>query len=223
MNLMQLSNGRGCRRQRSAFTLVELLVAIAIFSSAVTIVYSTLYTGLKSYHRTQQQLEFSRDLDQVIEKLAAELRNSVSPYAVAFAPGGRSQLGSDNSLSFFTIHDAYTQQGMKKVLARMSYVFHDKTLFKKQQLDKDALLDENGFEEEALLTDIESFHFSYLHAEPKETSMAVSWQPDWLAKDQMPYGVAVELTWHDPETDMSLTIDRTVVIAQGALNDVEGE
>ncbi len=140
-----------------------------------------------------------------------------------FDEGGEGQFADEHSLSFFTIHDAYSEEGVKTVVARMSYVFVGGTLFKKRQVDGDAFLNEGEFDEEILLTDIESFHFSYLFAGLGEESTAFNWQSAWPCTSEMPRGIRMQFVRRDPTIDTQVSIDRYIVISQGALNCVEEE
>lgn len=222
MNLKTLSNTTRSKLSAGAFTLVELLVAISIFAATVTVVYSTLYMGIKAYQRTQAELRRNKDIHQIAEKLSVELRNSMRPYALMFGEGENTQLGDEHSLSFITIHNAYTEAGMKKVMARMSYSFHDGTLFKKQQLDGAAFLDDDEFEEVALLANIESFNFNYLVRAGTEGESVTSWQPAWPCTDAMPRGIRMQVAWRDPATNTRTSLEQYIVIAQGELSCAEG-
>ena len=84
------------------FALIELLVAISIFAVVVTVVYTTLYTGVKAYQRTQIELILNQEINQIFDKLSVELRNcNDASYNETEDWGGFR--GDAQSISFFTI------------------------------------------------------------------------------------------------------------------------
>jgi len=204
--------------RRKAFVLIELLVALSIFAVVVTMLYRTFYTGLKAYHHTQSQLQLAKNTQRVIDKISVELRNSVAPYKAPAQEAEAGSFGRGNYLSFFTVRDIYSSEGKEKALARVSYAYRDKTLFRKEQRDKDIFLGENNFTEEALLADIESFAFEYLVAEAGSQGATFSWQQDWPCSSCMPRGIRMKFLVRDARAGREFFVEHYVVVSQGVLN-----
>jgi len=59
---------------RSAFTLIEILLAVTIFGIISLAVYSTFRVGLKSYESDRQQMEITQTARVVFDTLARDLR-----------------------------------------------------------------------------------------------------------------------------------------------------
>ncbi|MFH1621947.1 MAG: prepilin-type N-terminal cleavage/methylation domain-containing protein [Candidatus Omnitrophota bacterium] len=203
---------------RAGFALVELLVAISIFSVVMTVVYATLYTSIKAYHRTQGELRLNREVNQILDRLSLELRNCYdAEYDAENDKGGF--LADAQSLDFFTIQNIYSQEDFRKTLARFSYNFRDNKLFKKTQVDKDAFLNEVDFPEEELISDIQELIFSYLYfkSERLEKEFEYEWKPEWIDKSRVPRGIRIELVRYDPYNEISLSLKRYIFIQQGEI------
>ncbi|MDD5005124.1 MAG: prepilin-type N-terminal cleavage/methylation domain-containing protein [Candidatus Omnitrophica bacterium] len=205
-------------RQRLSFALIELLIAIAIFAVIVTVIYITLYSGMKAYHKTQVQLIINQEINQVLDKLATELRNCYdAEYNKEDGRGGF--IANSENISFFTIQNVYLNDGPGKLLARISYVFRDGKLFKKIQLDKDAFLDAGSFNEEELISDIKEFNFQYFYFKKvfPEGEDKYEWKSEWADKNLIPKGIKIELTRYDPKEGISVSLKRYIFLAQGEI------
>ena len=204
------------KKLKRSFVLVELLVAVSIFAVVVSVVYATLYTGIKAYSRIQRELRLNQEVNQILDRLSAELRNCYdAEYNAEDDRGGF--IGNNQNLSFFTIQNVYSNGGLKKLLSRPTYSFKDGALFKKIQLDGDIFLDEESFQEEELISDIGELSFEYLYSKsgyfPEE--FEYEWKPEWLDKSLIPKGVKIKITRYDTQADISLSLERYILLLQG--------
>jgi len=197
-----------------AFTLIELLVAISIFAVIVTVVYTTLYAGLKAYQRTQRELRINQDVNQALDKLSAELRNCYDAEYNEEEGSGGFVAGAQN-ISFFTIKNVYSEGNSQKLLARIAYSFKDNKLFKKIQVDQNAFLDPSNFPEEELLADIKELNLSYLYL--SEGAAQSEWKNQWQDSSIIPRAIKIHITRYDPDSDMSVSLDRYIMLVQGEL------
>jgi type II secretion system protein J len=217
-NIPRLGRGRIFKTQNNAFALVELLVAIAIFAVIITVVYTTLYTSVKAYQRTQRELELNQEISQVLDKLSVELRNCYdAEYNEEEDSGGF--IADAQSMSFFTIQNIYSQEALRKSLARISYSFDDTSLFKKIQIDEDVFMDEDNFNEEELISGIQDFNIEYLYFKKEffEDEYKYEWKEQWSDKALVPKGIRVKLARHDPKNNISINFERYIYIEQGEI------
>lgn len=201
---------------KSAFALIELLVAISIFATVITVVYSTLFISLKIYQRTQRELRLTQDINKVLDKLSKELRNCYdAEYNEQEDEGGF--IADAQRLSFFTIQNVYSQGSFKKTLARISYSFNEEKLLKKTQRDKDAFLDESDSKEEELISGIQSFKIEYLYFKKVffTEDYKYEWKPGWAEKSLIPQGIRIEIVKLDPKYNISVAYKRYIFIQQG--------
>ena len=65
------------KKNSTAFTLLELLLAVTIFAVIATALYSSFFAGIRIFRRAQVTMEFHQDIRLVTEELAFDLRNSL--------------------------------------------------------------------------------------------------------------------------------------------------
>lgn len=201
---------------KSGFALVELLVAVSIFAVVITVVYTTLYTAIKTYHRAQRELRINQEINQLLDRLSMELRNCYdSEYVKEEERYGF--IGGAQSVSFFTIQNVYSESGIRKLLARIKYNFANEKLFKKLQLDENVFLDEGNFQEEELISDIKELSLQYLYFKRVylEGEYKYEWLSEWTDKSLIPKGIRINITRYDPETNMSVSFKRNILLEQG--------
>ena len=63
-------------RKTSAFTLVELLIALMIFSVVMVTIYSTFHNGIFGCRNIEEVMEIHQGARQVLERINLDLRNS---------------------------------------------------------------------------------------------------------------------------------------------------
>lgn len=207
------------QKSQSAFALIELLVAMAIFAIVSTVVYTTLYTGIKAYQRTQIELTLNKEVNRVLDRLSVELRNCYdAEYVEEEDEGGF--IADAQSLSFFTIQNDYSQGDFRKSLARFSYSFRDGKLFKKSQVDKNAFLSAENFPEQELLSDIHSLDFQYLYFKKtyNEREYSYEWKSEWLDRSLVPYGIKVEIVKLDLKENIQVSLKRCILMLQGEID-----
>ncbi|MFC1646231.1 type II secretion system protein J [Candidatus Omnitrophota bacterium] len=203
-------------KKLTGFALIELLVAISIFSIVITVVYTTLFISLKTYHRTQRELRLTQDINKVLDKLSMELRNCYdAEYKEQEDKGGF--IADAQRVSFFTIQNVYSQGSFEKTLARISYSFSDGKLLKKTQRDKEAFLDESDFKEEELISGVQSFKIEYLYFKKAffQEDYKYEWKSEWVDKSQIPQGIRIEIVKLDPKYNINAAYKRYIFIQQG--------
>jgi len=204
-------------KNRRAFALVELLVAITIFALVITAIYSTFYVGIRAYRRTLNELDNYQEIDLALDRLAVELRNCyASEYNQEENSGGF--IGRKDFLSFYTIVDWYSQTRYSRQLARISFSFHDKAIFKSVKRDSEVFSTKEQNEEQQLLTNIDSFEINYLYFETEEKNSFV-WKEDWIDRDAVPKGIRVFITKVNPLTKKPLLFQRYIFVAHGKIGE----
>ena len=212
-----MTNSNYNKKERLGFALVELLVAMAIFSLVATAVYATLYTSIKAYHRTQAELGSNQDIQQILDRLSNELRNCLNK---VYPEEDRAAFKADaHSLSFYALKDVYSQSGLKKTITKFSYRFDNGKLFKKTQIDKDVFLGGEDFEEEELLDDIQSLTFEYMYFKKvySEGEDPYEWKTDWDEKFNIPRAVRVKLDKIAPNGGPGINIIRHIYLTRGVV------
>lgn len=168
-----------------SFTLIEIILAIAIFSIIVTAVYSSFYVGTKSYFRLTGKIEKIQELNWFLQKLSKELRNAYLEK--------EDFIGYAHNLSFFTVEEVYSEEGIFPEIARVSYEFKKDKLFKKLQIGGEAFLLPQDFEFKEIMEGVNSLNFTYLYYKDLEKKEVI-WRDFFEEKGILPRGVKVEIS-----------------------------
>ena len=143
---------------RSGFTLLELLIALTLFTVVMVIVGSVFGTGIVAWKRGEEEIGLYQDLRLALDRMAVELRNSLSYENTPFE-------GQRDLLSFVQLHtsrfssappewvqvtyEMTTNSGTPSLVRRVSPFSKDKT------------------EEDVLLSNVSEVQFSYPSLEKK--------------------------------------------------------
>lgn len=104
------------RKGYSGFTLVEVLVAVSIFSVLVATIYASLMSGMSAKEKGETIVTLAETAQEVIRRLSAELAG-----CLAYSSGGFS--GGPEEIAFVTLR-APAEGGTPRI-CRVSYYTHD--------------------------------------------------------------------------------------------------
>ena len=97
--------------KQKAFTLIELLLALIIFSMGALIIYGTFSGGLLISQRSEGQGEVYREARISLELMTKELESMVPYDFTASSPEGTALKGDENKISFIVP----TENGLKRI------------------------------------------------------------------------------------------------------------
>lgn len=163
------------RRASKTLTLIEVLVAVAIFSSLSVSLYLLLRSGIVVRKRIESEYGGLQNIYLHLERIGQELRN-----VIIFTQNDTGFSGSRSEVRFYSLLFDYPSS-MPKIL-KISYRFRDNTLFKTV---------EEPFKEEpqktfALCKNIKQLKFYYYYKEKE-------WKDTWENREILPKGVKIEL------------------------------
>jgi type II secretion system protein J len=195
------------KKENTAFTFVELLLAISIFAVVASCVYTTFYLAVRSYKIIHKEMRMNRKLIRFLDRLDIELRNCyAAEYNEDDAISGF--IGGSHNISFSTIKDIYGDDGLEKIVARVSYNFREGKLFKKIQLYDSVFLDKREWEDKEILSGIKELSFKYLYFRQPQNNY--EWKNNWLNKSAVPKGILLEIN-----LDGVYIFERYIYLAQG--------
>lgn len=231
-----------------AFTLIELLLGIGIFSIIAVTLYGTFVSGIQLSKRSQKSNCLHNEVRWVLERMALDFENMV-PYSsmnieglTPVFSGNPDQmilvLPSDDGLKvvkyylrspdFGSIHR--TIIGKHTSRNTRIEVGHKEEYSMKQLVREERLL-VDYFQSESndgMVTDVlswnikdEGLNFYYAYSEGGKEDVKIVWKNTW-AQDYLPPQVRVELIFIEPESSQDvLKVRRDVFVPIGSLGEEE--
>lgn len=176
-----------------AFTLVELLIASAIFLVIMLTVYSSFHTGMLGYRNIEEAIDVSQSTRQILERINLDLRN-----AVIYSAREAKFAGNKGSIEFLTIADRFTQDEILKEYCLVSYSLEGARLMRLCRRNQESLNQESRVSPEEMAYNLEEIAFSYGYINVMDNSLA--WKDSWAVQDapedeqkSLPVAVKVEL------------------------------
>jgi len=201
-------------RNDTAFTFIELLIALTIFSAIAVSVYYTLNTGIKVWRRGNSVISDNQKLRVCFDAISRDMKNSVS-YS------GIEPEWSADKVSFATIINTSKNGHAAKRLAEVTYYFDSKKgelsrkcfMFKEEDEEKPAA-------EKTLLDDLRDLTFEYA-CEPPTSYGEYIWKDEWDFENKIPRGARIKLTLKNEEENTPETFTKTIFIPTGELGKEE--
>lgn len=172
------------------FTLVELLIAISIFSVIILSVYSAFHTGILSYYKIDSAFDVYQTARTILNRMELDLKN------VFVYEQNDSGFKSDNqALDFYTILDSFDKDGktysdFAAIKYELSGGFNieltspgtlKRTYYKGEDALKKDVTDVNG-ESDDLTSDVRELSFQYAYS-TGNTDKPYDWQGSWPSTD----------------------------------------
>ncbi len=208
------------KTQKNAFTLIEILLAVTLFSIVALSLYGVFSSGMKIQSKIEGASVLYGESFWSLEKMAKDLENAVSySYANSY-PGRLAFLGEENKVSFLIATDSglravsyfsepFEESFMHKVVVGGHSSKNAKVVTSREESEKDDMLlrTEKSFIEDLNVASDEkkcrqvmishikkgSLQFFYAYLEGDAQAPTVSWKKSWN-KDYLPSGVRIQLT-----------------------------
>jgi prepilin-type N-terminal cleavage/methylation domain-containing protein len=169
-----------------AFTLLELLIAVAIFVAVMTAVYSSFQTGFFGYRDIGENLQVYQSASRILERLDNDLRNSF-----AFSDSASYFSGEKERMSFLTLTEKYSNGRLNRQFSRVSYYLNNTTLMRLCKNGKESLQSNPSVEPEELAEGVSSL--SLLYGYTKGPDKPVEWLESWTDTAHPPVAVIAKV------------------------------
>lgn len=203
------------------FTLVELLIAVSIFSIIAICLYTTFSSGIHLWRRQETGFRYGHGVRLALDMVAKDLKNVIpysheSPEEVP-VPGTEQEMpvftGESDTVSFMTL--------ISGDIAKVSYFF-ERDLEQGGVLKRTRVFQEEGFQEEhqkedILVADLDKVAFEYAYRTEEEDAQP-NWLESWEDGSVVPQGVRITLEFSG-DGDEGKILKKTVFIPAGALGE----
>jgi len=228
------------RNSLKGFTLIEILVALGIFSVVVLSLYGSFWAGMKINKRAHQNDNVYRQIAFGLEEMTRDLEQSVSYDFSQFQQGVNAFEGSSAEISFLLP----TEEGLKQV--HYYLVAEDETfihrvvigehyeknvsftvmnqsapsryaLIREEKLFVDVLANFSSFGPEVVALGIAEggLQFSYAFLQQEGDAAKIVWEDVW-GKDYIPAGMKIKISFLNAEKKDGLQeIEKSVYIPTG--------
>lgn len=192
------------------FTILELLIAVAIFSIVAVSIYSSFNIGVHAWRKAQDSYQIRQQARHALETLSRDLRCAVNFTGIAFE-------GLSDSVSFVRAKDGIHKLtcSFEKASGSLYYVL---VPYRQILSHGDATKEEAAGPVLASgLSDVK-FQYAYKDAD------GILWKDEWRKEDDIvPMGVRISLFYPSGKEEQAVEFSETVFIPVGTIKDLSDE
>ncbi len=170
-----------------SFTLIELLIATAIFTVVIVSVYSAFTSGLFGYRNINNAINTYQSARLVLGRMNQDIRNSF-----AYWEDDTKFIGAPGNLSFLTLADTYKGDKLTMEYAFLRYSLSDNKLMRLCRKGADALKSDSDTVAQQMRADVTELSFGYIDYDDKTKSLK---EPvgEWKDTKRLPAAVKINL------------------------------
>lgn len=158
-----------------AFTLVEVLIASAIFAVVMLVIYSAFHIGVFGFRDIQETLEINQTASAILGRITLDLKN-----CFPFSEADNKFSGSKNSLNFLSLIDNYSGKAIEQKYSFVSYALEGGTLKRLLRKDKDSLNQASQALADEMADNVSDIAFTFGYVESGGSGL--SWKENWQEK-----------------------------------------
>lgn len=193
------------------FTLLELLIAVTIFSIVAVAIYSSFNVGIRAWRKAENSYKVRQEARHALNTIGRELRCAINSTAIEMPFEG-----SSNYVSFCrTMKVPNPQGGYSEGIFEMTYTFEaeDKAVYYILQTYEERAKKETGTKS-LLASDVLDFKLQYAYLDLDK----VVWKDGWEELN-IPLGVKVSLSYPSQSEGQVVEYSETFFIPTGTLKE----
>lgn len=206
------------KKLRKAFTFIELLIALTIFSIIAASIYYTLNAGIRTWSRGNSVIMDNQRLRIFFDTISRDLVNTIpnlgeDPNAIVESEW------EDDKIAFPTIVNTFLNNRTATEIAKVVYEFDEgESKLIRRCATVTLGFDEEYAEEEILLEDLENFNiedfgFEYCYMFLDE----YDWRKNWEFADKIPRGIKIRLVLKNEDTGFERNFEKIVFMPTGEI------
>lgn len=172
-----------CLNKGSSLTLIELLVALSIFSLVSMGVYSVFSTAVNTHKRLREYTKLYPQIRITLEEISHDLKNAFS-----YSKKKSYFQGEEKNISFMSLSSVWNKMERKNTICYITYTFENHALKRLKALGRQSLSPKVLGPSEVLIENINDINFYYGKREEEN----YSWQRQW-AENFLPSAVMIEI------------------------------
>jgi len=181
-----------------AFTLVEIMVATAIFSVVMVTIYSAFNSGFLGFRNIENTVVAYQSANRVLNGIDPGLRN-----AFIYKDGAPKFKGEKSSLEFMSL--------VNQECALVSYKLEGRVIKRTIRQGLDALKEDSKGVEQNVANLVEELSFSYGYPDPANVQELL-WKDKWDSTDSLPIEVKVKLVLINNKDKTLWVFERTIFL-----------
>jgi prepilin-type N-terminal cleavage/methylation domain-containing protein len=166
--------------RNKSFTLVELLISLAIFSVVILSIYSAFGTGITSYNRIDSAFTLYQRARVILKRMELDLNNGF-----VYSPLGPETKfkGSEKTLEFFTVADIFQEDKIYSQVCRIKYSLNNDILTRTSYQGLAALETPEGITPDELASDVKDITFAYAYWNREANKL--DWENNWPREQEI--------------------------------------
>jgi general secretion pathway protein J len=195
------------RRKSHGFTLIEVVVALAILSLCTAVLYQGLEVAIGGW-RTAVRRSVDQDSVTTAQRFLRNRIEAISPFRPGASGGPAAVAGTDQELEFTGGAPSAMGPGELRYDLRLRRTRTGSELLVRWRRTWDGRVDQvagDEWHEDTILQDVRSLEFQYLTVDPVS---GASWRPEWDNRGAIPALIRVFVTFEpsDPRRWSHFTI-----------------
>lgn len=183
-------------KSRSGFTLVEVLVAVALLGTIAAMVFSSLITTTQAVEAGRDHMTKEQTVRKTLRLMAEEIALSKRSLAYPWVGMNGTQEGQPaDTLAFLAMGRSRSSAATKESeIIRVVYTRERDRLIRFVRRNLYTLTDTDDTLEQMELADrVEAFNVRYYDDQNR------IWLDEWPTAGKLPKAVLIEVTFHDPD------------------------
>jgi prepilin-type N-terminal cleavage/methylation domain-containing protein len=208
-----------------AFTLIEILIGLIIFSIIAISLYSTFFSGTSIWRRSEDKNRLYQEARWSLDTMAKELRNAIIFHYGENYPNFLAFRGTSADISFLIATDS----GIKRIryFIQREEQNQDITVFslKREELSLIDSLQATGTDKASIerfsdLVAENGLKFSYAYGSPDD----IEWQDTWKEKEYLPALIQIKLLLRNPRNpNLETEFNKRIFIPTGIIGMTKGK
>ena len=183
--LLNLMTRKGREKPVGGFTLMEVLLAVTIFSIVAISLFSAFRSGVFGYRAIEEAIDLNQSVFSALSRLDTDVRNCFS-----FSVDDNKFTADSSNLGFLTLTNVFEGKGLEKKYAYVSYSIKDNKLTHICRVDSDALnVNSTVLAEEMVENAQIKFEYGYI-----QSGRTIIYTSGWTDKKSLPVCIKVVLT-----------------------------